>query len=199
MTFYHVFLLNAALLTTTFSSKFGPPLPLPPADLPPPILPSFGPNYGAVPQGSRTAKSGKYHYPFYKFSIGTIMQSPAYRGCCRVCPEQFGIEVSLLLEVSSQQNVRESVRHRKGGDGGAMASLGGAKGGAGAASPVEQLQKVEQMQKPGDQREAQPLEQPLVGVEGRRPHYRHQQCPPHHIETILLMLLHWATQVWVLV
>ena len=135
MTFYHVFLLNAALLTTTFSSKFGPPLPLPPADLPPPILPSFGPNYGAVPQGSRTAKSGKYHYPFYKFSIGTIMQSPAYRGCCRVCPEQFGIEVSLLLEVSSQQNVRESVRHRKGGDGGALASLGGAKGGAGAASP----------------------------------------------------------------
>jgi hypothetical protein len=127
----HVVLILLQFIPFT-DSLFPPALPLPPKDLPAPILPVFGPNAGSIPQGSRVSKGGKYNYPFYKFNIGTIMSSPAFQGCCRVCPEQFGLEIGLLLEVNARHKRKNGKRTTKGGD--AVAGLAdtaaGSKGGA---------------------------------------------------------------------
>ncbi len=85
------------------------PLPLPPPGLPPPIFPTFGPSRGCGPTGSRVYKAGAYCYPFHKFTIGSILASPAFRGCCRPCPEQFGLELG-LLEVSDAHKARAWTR-----------------------------------------------------------------------------------------
>ena len=61
------------------------------------------------PSGSRQYKSGAYCYPYYKFTISSILNSPGFKGCCRPCPEQFGLELG-LLDISPKQ--KQHVMHK---------------------------------------------------------------------------------------
>jgi hypothetical protein len=103
---YHHFTLVLFLLIHTTASKH---IPLPPSDLPPPIMPAFGPTKECGPTGSRQYKSGAYCYPYYKFTISSILNSPGFKGCCRPCPEQFGLELG-LLDISPTQ--KQHVMHK---------------------------------------------------------------------------------------
>ena len=105
---------SAAAATTASAAGGGRlyPLPLPPPGLPPPIFPTFGPSRGCGPTGSRVYKAGAYCYPFHKFTIGSILASPAFRGCCRPCPEQFGLELG-LLEASEAHKARAWTRFHR--------------------------------------------------------------------------------------
>ena len=86
------------------------PLPvLRPPNQPLPVLPAFGPKAGCSLTGSRVYKSGAYCYPFHRFSITSILQSPAFKGCCRPCPEQFGLELG-FLEISEKQKAKAMKR-----------------------------------------------------------------------------------------
>jgi hypothetical protein len=72
-------------------------------------MPAFGPTKECGPTGSRQYKSGAYCYPYYKFTISSILNSPGFKGCCRPCPEQFGLELG-LLDISPTQ--KQHVMHK---------------------------------------------------------------------------------------
>ena len=77
----------------------------PPPNQPLPVFPTFGPKEGCSLTGSRVYKSGAYCYPFQRFTISSILNSPAFKGCCRPCPEQFGLELD-FLEITEEMKVQ---------------------------------------------------------------------------------------------
>ena len=132
----------------------------PPPNQPPPVFPSFGPKAGCSLTGSRVYKTGAYCYPFQRFTISAILQSPAFKGCCRPCPEQFGLELG-FLEITEEHKTlamdrfhrwaaeRHGVPHlnkvqknsalfqereSRGGGGGGQSTMRQRKGGGGGAA-----------------------------------------------------------------
>ena len=62
---------------------------------------------GCKERGHRTYKSGLNCYSFEKYTIESILQHSKFKGCCRPCPEKFGMEGG-FLETQARHAVKNS-------------------------------------------------------------------------------------------